>query len=140
MVTAKAPVLSATNREVESVVERDTSVAGGLPVLEEEFEMVEQILSTDDRWLASLECRGLPVEKVRVAPLSAGVFEYPDEKGRRMLRALAFLQKEEHKPAWATPSTGWWPTWTSSTTWWTRCWTSSWCPSRRRMATTRTRS
>ncbi len=129
MGTAKDAVVSATNREVESVVERDTSVAGELPVLEEEFEMVEQILSTDDRWLASLECRGLPVEKVWVAPLSAGVFGYPDEKGRRMLRALAFLQKEEHKPAWTSPAT-----------WWARCWTSSWCPSRRRMATTRTRS
>ena len=129
MVTAKDAVVSATNREVESVVERDTFVAGELPVLEEEFEMVEQIHSTDKRWLAALERRGLPVEKVRVAPLSAGVFEYPKEKGRRMLRGLPFLQKEDHKPAWTSPAT-----------WWARCWTSSWRPSRRSTANTRTRS
>ena len=90
---AKDVVVSATARRVERVTELDTSETGELPVLEEEFEMVEQILSTNERWLAALEKRNLPVEKVRVAPLSAGVFEYPEEKGRRMLRGLAFLQE-----------------------------------------------
>lgn len=104
-------------------------MTGPPPVLEEEFEMVEQTHSTDKRWLAALERCGLPVEKVRVAPLSAGVFEYPEEKGRHMLRGLPFLQKEDHKPARTSPAT-----------WWTRCWTPSWCPSRRSMANTRTRS
>ena len=103
---AKDVVVSATARRVESVTELDTSETGELPVLEEEFEMVEQILSTDERWLAALERRNLPVEKVRVAPLSAGVFEYPEEKGRRMLRGLAFLQEHEEDSAWAHPIDG----------------------------------
>ena len=103
---AKDVVVSATARRVESVTELDTSETGELPVLEEEFEMVEQILSTDERWLAALQKRNLPVEKVRVAPLSAGVFEYPEEKGRRMLRGLAFLQEHEEDSAWAHPIDG----------------------------------
>ena len=103
---AKDVVVSATARRVERVIELDTSETGELPVLEEEFEMVEQILSTDERWLAALERRNLPVEKVRVAPLSAGVFEYPEEKGRRMLRGLAFLQEHEEDSAWAHPIDG----------------------------------
>ena len=73
---AKDVVVSATARRVESVTELDTSETGELPVLEEEFEMVEQILSTDERWLAALQKRNLPVEKVRVAPLSAGAVSY----------------------------------------------------------------
>ena len=103
---AKDVVVSATARRVERVIELDTSETGELPALEEEFAMVEQILSTDERWLAALERRNLPVEKVRVAPLSAGVFEYPEEKGRRMLRGLAFLQEHEEDSAWAHPIDG----------------------------------
>lgn len=103
---AKDVVVSATARRVESVTELDTSETGELPVLEEEFEVVEQILATDERWLAALEKRNLPVEKVQVALLSAGVFEYPEEKGRRMLRGLAFLQEHEEDSAWAHPIDG----------------------------------
>ena len=74
------------------MAELDTSVTGELPVLEEEFEVVEAILATDERWLKAIADRGLEIAKVRVAPLSAGVFGYPDEKGRRILRVLAFYQ------------------------------------------------
>lgn len=102
----KDVVVSTTRGEVLSVVELDTSVTGELPVLEEEFEVVEQILATNPDWLAALERRGLEVEKVRVAPLSAGVFEYPEEKGRRILRGLAFLQNFPEDSAWAHPIDG----------------------------------
>ena len=50
--------------------------------------------------------RGLDVGKVRVAPLSAGVFEYPEEKGRRILRGLAFVQDFPEDSAWAHPVDG----------------------------------
>jgi len=43
---------------------------------------------------------------VRVAPLSAGVFEYPEEKGRRILRGLAFYQDFPEDSAWAHPVDG----------------------------------
>lgn len=98
--------VSLTQRAVLTSVELDTSATGELPVLEEEFEVVEQILAADPDWLAALERRGLDVANVRVAPLSAGVFEYPEEKGRRILRGLAFLQNFPEDSAWAHPIDG----------------------------------
>ncbi|GAA5155751.1 hypothetical protein GCM10023321_29930 [Pseudonocardia eucalypti] len=86
----------------------DTVTGGQLPVLDEEFELVEQLLAKDERWLAALAERGLDVADVRVAPLSAGVYadEYPDEAGRRLLRGLAFRQDHPADPAWAHPIDG----------------------------------
>ncbi|MEU9454544.1 primary-amine oxidase [Streptomyces sp. NPDC048277] len=81
---------------------------GQLPVLEEEFAVVEEVLAEDDEWLAALKSRGLDVARVRVAPLSAGVYadEYPDEAGRRILRGLAFVQEHDRDHAWAHPVDG----------------------------------
>ena len=104
--TARDIVVSATREAVDSVTEVDSAHEGEFPVMEEEFEVVEEVLATDPTWLASLEKRGLPVEEVRVAPLSAGVFEYPEEKGRRILRGLAFHQQHESDSAWAHPIDG----------------------------------
>jgi primary-amine oxidase len=79
---------------------------GQMPVLDEEFELVESVLSTDPDWLAALAARGLDVTDVRVAPLSAGVFDYPGEHGRRILRGLAFRQDYPADHAWAHPIDG----------------------------------
>ncbi|MDR7083489.1 hypothetical protein J2X01_002783 [Arthrobacter ginsengisoli] len=98
--------VSVTSGEVTSVVELDKALAGELPVLEEEFDVVEQLLAADERWLRALAHRGPDVGKVRVAPLSAGVFEYPEEKGRRILRGLAFVQDFPEDSAWAHPVDG----------------------------------
>ncbi len=102
----KDAVVSVTRGVVDSVTTLDPGVDGQLPVLDEEFELVEQILSTHPEWLAALDARGLDVEQVRVAPLSAGVFEYPEEKGRRILRGLAFRQDFPTDHAWAHPIDG----------------------------------
>jgi len=99
-------VVSVDRGEVVSALELDTAVTGELPVLEEEFELVEALLATDERWLAALKARDLEVSKVRVAPLSAGVFEYAEEKGRRILRGLAFVQDFPEDSAWAHPVDG----------------------------------
>lgn len=101
-------IVDAATAEVVSVAELDTATSGQLPVLDEEFGLVEEILSTDERWLASLRARGIAVENVRVAPLSAGVYadEYPEETGRRLLRGLAFVQEHETDAAWAHPIDG----------------------------------
>ena len=104
--TARDIVVSATREAIVSVTEVDSADEGEFPVMEEEFEVVEEVLASDPTWLASLEKRGLPVEEVRVAPLSAGVFEYPEEKGRRILRGLAFHQQHESDSAWAHPIDG----------------------------------
>jgi primary-amine oxidase len=100
-------VVDVTAGEVVSAVQLDTATSGQLPVLDEEFELVEQLLSTDERWLAALAARDLDVAQVRVAPLSAGAYEeYPDEAGRRVLRGLAFLQETPTDSAWAHPIDG----------------------------------
>jgi len=93
---------------VVSVLELDPATSGQLPVLDEEFALVEGLLAGDRRWRAALEARGLDVSTVRVAPLSAGVFavDYPQEVGRRLLRGLAFVQHDPHDSAWAHPVDG----------------------------------
>ena len=99
-------VVSTDTATVVSVKTLNAAVDGQLPVLEQEFEAVERILATDDRWLESLSIRGLDVSQVRVAPLSAGVFDYPNEAGRRILRGLAFRQDHPADHAWAHPIDG----------------------------------
>ena len=102
----KDAVVSVTRGTMESVVELDTAATGELPVLEEEFEVVESILASHPEWLKALKARNLDVAQVRVAPLSAGVFEYPEEKGRRILRGLAFVQDFPEDSPWAHPVDG----------------------------------
>ncbi|MET9382204.1 primary-amine oxidase [Streptomyces sp. NPDC002928] len=101
-------VVSLTRNTVVSDRVLDPLVDGQLPVLDEEFGVVEQVLSEDARWIAALEARGLEVHQVRVAPLSAGVYadDYPQENGRRILRGLAFVQAHASDHAWAHPVDG----------------------------------
>ncbi|MGA9871351.1 MAG: primary-amine oxidase [Rhodococcus sp. (in: high G+C Gram-positive bacteria)] len=99
-------VVSVTDRTVLSNRVLDAATAGQLPVLDEEFELVEQLLATDERWLAALAERRVDLAQVRVAPLSAGVFDYPGETGKRILRGLAFLQEHPKDHPWAHPIDG----------------------------------
>ncbi|MCM6774327.1 primary-amine oxidase [Nocardia sp. CDC159] len=99
-------VVSLATGEVVSQRLLDAVTDGQLPVLDEEFGLVEEILSTDPEWLRALAARDLEVAQVRVAPLSAGVFDYDGERGRRILRGLAFQQSHERDHAWAHPIDG----------------------------------
>ena len=99
-------VVSATRRELLSSRELDSTVDGEFPVMEEEFAVVEEVLAQDPRWQEAMRARGIPVEEVRVAPLSAGVFEYEEERGHRILRGLAFHQQHEADSPWAHPIDG----------------------------------
>jgi primary-amine oxidase len=99
-------VVSVTERAVVSDRALDAATDGQLPVLDEEFARVEEVLAQDERWLAALAARDLHVADVRVAPLSAGVFEYPEEEGRRILRGLAFRQDHPEDHPWAHPIDG----------------------------------
>jgi primary-amine oxidase len=110
--TAGAPahdvVLSLTRRAIDSDRTLDAVKDGQLPILEEEFDLIEEIVAADEGWRAALARRGLDGALVRVAPLSAGVYadEYPDEAGRRVLRGLAFVQKQPEDYAWGCPVDG----------------------------------
>ena len=43
---------------------------------------------------------------MRAAPLSAGVYDYPEERGRRILRSFGFVQEHEKDHCWAHPIDG----------------------------------
>ncbi|MGP9782449.1 primary-amine oxidase [Glutamicibacter sp. AOP12-B1-11] len=98
--------LSLDSRAVLTKRELDPAVDGQMPVLLEEFEIIEEILAADEQWIAALASRGLTSEQVRVAPLSAGVFEYENETGKRLLRGLGFRQDHPGDHAWAHPIDG----------------------------------
>jgi primary-amine oxidase len=105
---AKDVCVSLSAATVTRVRDLDATVDGQLPVLDEEFGLVEELLATDERWLAALDARNLKLADVRVAPLSAGVYddEYPEERGRRILRGLAFRQDHATDHPWAHPVDG----------------------------------
>ncbi|WP_336647794.1 primary-amine oxidase [Microbacterium sp. MMO-10] len=86
-----------------SAVDVDPALSGQAPVLFEEFDAIEGILKADEGWRSALASRGLTPDDVRVAPLSAGIFDYDGEEGRRLLRGLAFVQRDEHDYAWGHP-------------------------------------
>jgi primary-amine oxidase len=98
--------LSLAHERVDSVIELAGAGAGELPVLVGEMRSIEGVLARDERWLAALAARDIDVATVRVAPLTAGVFEYPDESGRRILRALGFVQHHPADNPWAHPIDG----------------------------------
>jgi primary-amine oxidase len=79
---------------------------GQLPVLDEEFEIIEGILNANEAWIDAMTNRGLDPEKVRAVPLSAGVFGDEDEIGVRLVRVLAFYQADKDALPWAHPIDG----------------------------------
>ena len=99
-------VVSATNGEVVSSRELDPATEGQPPIIDSEFMVVEEILNADAGWLAALEKRGIDPTLVRAAPLSAGVYDYADEAGRRILRSFGFVQEHEKDHCWAHPIDG----------------------------------
>ncbi|MGQ3383424.1 primary-amine oxidase [Glutamicibacter sp. TV12E] len=95
--------VSLDSGQIESQREIEVGKDGQVPVLLEEFDTVEKILATDEGWIEALAKRGLTPSQVRVAPLSAGVFDYENEEGKRLLRGLGFVQNSPEDHAWAHP-------------------------------------
>jgi primary-amine oxidase len=83
----------------------DPLLDGQLPIIDTEFEMVEQIVN-DPRGHDALERCGIDPASVRAIPLSAGSDDYPEERGRRVLRTLGFQQRHEKDHPWAHPVDG----------------------------------
>ncbi|GAA4547295.1 primary-amine oxidase [Amycolatopsis samaneae] len=103
----RAVVVDLDAGEVVSRTELDPAESGVGPCLDEDFALVGEIVKADRRWLEAIAKRGIDdVATVRVVPLTAGVFGYPDEVGARVYRVLAFHQPGEGKPPWAHPVGG----------------------------------
>jgi primary-amine oxidase len=99
-------VCPAEDRVVSSVV-LDTATNGSVPVVMQEFAMVEEIVHRDERWLAAMRRRGLTdLSVLRAQPLSAGAALNDDERGRRLQRVFTFVQKNENDLPWAHPVDG----------------------------------
>ncbi len=99
-------LVSPAEDRVISVVQLDVAVDGQVPVVLEEFSLVEEIVHRDERWLAAMRRRGLTdISTLRVNPLSAGVAS-ADEQGRRIQRCFTFVQKTPHDLGWAHPVDG----------------------------------
>ncbi|HEX4361820.1 MAG TPA: primary-amine oxidase [Pseudonocardia sp.] len=100
-------MVSTSESRVVSVRELEPAVDGGVPVIGLEFEIVEQIVHADPRWLAAMARRGLTdLSVLRAQPLSAGVAGNADETGRRLQRVFTFLQKSKNDLPWAHPVDG----------------------------------
>lgn len=99
-------VVSVTTREVVSSRELEPAREGQPPIIDSEFEFIEDVLNASPDWLAALDKRGIEPSSVRAVPLSAGVYDYPEETGRRLARAFGFRQDHEADHAWAHPVDG----------------------------------
>ncbi|GAA0900938.1 primary-amine oxidase [Pseudonocardia zijingensis] len=99
-------VVSATRGEVVSSRELDPPVDGQPPIIDAEFELIEDILNADEGWTGALRTRGIDPAAVRAVPLSAGVYDHPEEVGRRIVRAFGFRQDHEKDHPWAHPVDG----------------------------------
>ena len=99
-------VVSTDSRSVISSRELDPQREGQPPIIDSEFEIVEDILNADQRWRDALAIRDIKPEAVRAVPLSAGVYDEPDEVGRRIVRSIGFRQDHELDHPWAHPIDG----------------------------------
>ncbi|HEY3467352.1 MAG TPA: primary-amine oxidase [Amycolatopsis sp.] len=99
-------VVSTTRSTVDSVTGIDPAVSGQPPIIDTEFELVEDIVNGSETWCAALARRGIDPASVRSVPLSAGAYDEPGEAGRRIVRVLGFQQFHEKDHPWAHPVDG----------------------------------
>ncbi|MDF2573243.1 MAG: tyramine oxidase [Agromyces sp.] len=97
--------VSLTPREVVRADAID-GADGQAPILDLEFEAIYDMLGREDDWHAALAKRGISHDQVALAPLSAGNYGFDDERGRRVIRVLAFMQQFEQDHCWAHPVDG----------------------------------
>lgn len=69
------------------------------PLLDEDFSLLEKIVRADPRWRAALGRRGIAdLENVRLDPWPTGNFGWPEENGKRIVRAGAFYAPKGANP------------------------------------------
>lgn len=82
---------------------------GQPPVMIEEFFRCEEIVKADPAWRAAVMRRGLSeaeLELVQVDPFSSGFFDRDFEKGRRIVRAVAYWREALTDNGYAHPIEG----------------------------------
>jgi primary-amine oxidase len=85
----------------------DGLTGGQGPTFDEDFDLADQIVKADARWITAIAKRGITdLENVRTVALSAGSFEYRDELGVRATRVLAFYSNYPTDSVWAHPIDG----------------------------------
>jgi primary-amine oxidase len=99
-------VVSVTQDRVVSHDVIDAAADGQVPILDQEFEDIEEFLLECPEWIDAMRKRGLNPPDVRAVPLSAGVFGHEDEVGHRIVRVLAFYQYDKADLPWAHPIDG----------------------------------
>lgn len=100
-------VTDLTAGEIVSRRTIDVHTEGQPPLIDEDHARVEQVLLHDPGWGAAMRRRGVEdLSLVRIDALSAGCFGFADEEGRRIVRALGFLQLDPDDNAWAHPIDG----------------------------------
>src|SRR4051812_1229140 len=66
-----------------------------------ELVTLDEIVKGDTRWQAAMHARGVTdLTRCKVLPLSAGQFEFPDEVGHRVMRAITLYQEEPTDIPW----------------------------------------
>lgn len=104
---AREMVVDIPARAVIHNRELDPMTDGWGPVLDQDYVDAEVITKADPDYVAALAKRGVTdLSLVRCMPLSAGVFDYGDEVGRRMLRVLSCLVSENTHSMFAHPIEG----------------------------------
>ncbi|HTK64216.1 MAG TPA: primary-amine oxidase [Pseudonocardia sp.] len=100
-------VVSTDSGTVVSTRELDPARDGQPPIIDTEFEMIESVLLSSEEWIAALRRRDIDPAEVRAVPLSAGAFDdYPENPGRRVVRAFGFRQDHSKDHPWAHPIDG----------------------------------
>jgi len=84
--------------------------AGGQPpIILDEFFKIATIVKSDPAWRAAVARRGITeadLDLVQVDPFSAGNFGYPEEQGRRLVRAVAYWRGGPKDNGYAHPIEG----------------------------------
>ncbi|HEY2689677.1 MAG TPA: primary-amine oxidase [Streptosporangiaceae bacterium] len=100
-------VVSLDENQVVSHRVTDPPSEGQMPIISEDFAVVEEVVRADPGWRAAMARRGLTdVTKIRACPQTAGKFDEGDDERRRFVRVLGFRQQREHDYVWAHPVDG----------------------------------
>ena len=72
-----------------------------------ELVTLDEVVKADVRWQEAMRSRGITdLTQCKVLPLSAGQFEFPDEVGRRVMRAITLYQEGPTDIPWMRPIEG----------------------------------